>query len=79
MSKIENIAQRGPVAARPAGGPKCPVCACQPATLQATQTQFGRMVAAVFSCMACDAILGVAPVGMMEPEKSRIVVPGGGL
>ena len=78
MSKVENISRRGPVAASPPRAPKCPICACQPAQLRASQTQFGNMLAAVFSCGNCDAILSVAPVGMAESEKPRIVVPGGG-
>jgi hypothetical protein len=80
MSKVENISQRGPTVERPpASGPRCPICAEQPAQLRASQTQFGNMLAAVFSCGNCGAILSVAPVGMVEPEKPRIVVPGGGI
>jgi hypothetical protein len=78
VSNVEDITKRGPVAARPVRGPKCPCCGSQPAQLTATQSQFGNMVAAVFSCFACDAILGIAPVAMMQPEKPRILVPGGG-
>lgn len=64
---------------RKAKGPKCPHCGFQPALVYAVQTQFGRMVSAVFSCQACDAILSVAPVAMAEPETPRIVVPGQGV
>jgi len=78
--KVEDITkrhQRDPVADVPPVGPKCPYCNVQPAQLRASQTQFGNMIAAVFTCFACDAILSVAPVGMQEAEKPRIVVPGG--
>jgi hypothetical protein len=56
--------------------PKCPHCDSQPLQLFAVQTTIGRMVCAVFMCSMCDKAISVAPVAMVEPPKSRIVVPG---
>jgi DNA-directed RNA polymerase subunit M/transcription elongation factor TFIIS len=75
--KRSNITQIHQGATRAVQGPKCPNCGFQPAQVYATQTQFGRMIAAVFSCSACDAILSVSPIAMTEPDKPRIIVPGG--
>lgn len=63
--------------------PRCPHCGIRPCQMFVKIIGFGQqLIAAVFSCGACEKILSVAPVNAPDPEplpakqESSILIPG---